>query len=253
MRSLLLLFCLISSVYANAQKFETLTRRAESLKSSDPKKALALYEKAIDRVVSYKDKVTNGQWLQVSNAAADLTGKMKVPEYDPGRYRIDGEKYVERVTKLKTDGVKCIFAYQKYFDGSTGISYIIQPGKRVPYFPSNEIWLLVWLAGNKIWMQAYGDNIYKPLKINNQALADFLKVHCKELALQELTRSRTKSYDDIYRYKFRFYWDGTTYEKNIANKADLADTTVNSDKYLTQLLPQIRDQSLAYYTKIKVD
>lgn len=57
MKKLLSLFFLISSVYANTQNFNTLTHRTESLKSSDPKKALRLYEKAIDSVVNDKDTV----------------------------------------------------------------------------------------------------------------------------------------------------------------------------------------------------
>ncbi|MDB5158158.1 MAG: hypothetical protein JWR50_2865 [Mucilaginibacter sp.] len=253
MRKLLLLLFLLSSVYTNAQDFNTLTHRAELLKSSNPKKALALYEKAINRVVNYRDKVTNEQWLQVSNAAADLTGKMKVPEYDPNRYRIDGEKFIERIAKLKADSVKCIFAYQSFCDGCNGISYVIHPGKRIPYFPSNEKWLLIWLDGNDIWMQAYGDNIYKPLKMNNKPLADFLKAHCNELPLQELARSRSKLSDGVTKFRFRFYWDGTTYEKTIANKADLIDPTINSDKYLTELSPQIQAEATIYYDRIKAE
>lgn len=249
MKKLFILFCILLSCHLNAQDFNTLIRRADSLKrKSKPKQALALYEKAIDRVVTYQDKVSNKEWLLVSNNAAELTGKKVVPEYDPERYRVDGERFTERVNELKAAGVVCIFTYNS-FDWGVGTSYITDPVKRTPYFPKNEIKVLVWVAGNEVWMQAYGDNIYKPFHVNSPPLADFLKAHYKELPLEKLGRAYPRIFDDTIEHYFRFYWGDTVYEKKIASPWDIAnrDKTVNNDKYLTALLPLIQQQVALYY------
>ncbi|MDB5004140.1 MAG: hypothetical protein JWQ34_2365 [Mucilaginibacter sp.] len=253
MKKLLLIFCIILPFYTNAQDFKTLIHQADSLnKRSKHKKALALYDKAIERIITYQEIIDNNQWFDVCRKAGDLAGN-DYAKYSPDRYFVDGEKFKEKLADLKTQHVNCVFTYTPYADGGPGISYVVDPTRKFQFFPSNNKRLLVWASNDAIYMQAFGDNIYKPLKMDNQQLLDFLKENHNKFALEEIDRQRPKMMDAFIAFAFNFYWGGSTYSKSIHEPKNLVDPKQNANTYLGKLLPQIQAEAAKYYDRLKTE
>jgi hypothetical protein len=253
MKKLLLIFCLILPFCAPAQDLKTLIHQADSLNNrSKHKKALQLYDKAIQRVITYQEKIDDEEWFALCTKSGNLAGN-DYAKYSPARYFVDGEKFKEKIADLKKQHVNCIFTFKLYTDGGAMFSYTIDPTRKFQFDPSNNKRLLVWATNHAVYMQAYGDNVYKPLKMENQQLLNFLKENHNKFALEVLDRQRPKKSDGLIAFTFTFYWGGTTYPQYIHEPKNLIDPTLNVNTYLGKLLPQVQVEAANYYNRLKTE
>ena len=253
MKKMFFLCCMFLSFCSSAQDVKNLVHQADSLSiRSKHKKALQLYVKAIERVTTYQEKVSNEEWFALCTKAGNLMGN-DYAKYSPARYFVDGEKFNEKITELKQQYFNCIFTYTPYTDGGTGISYVIDVTRKFQFNPSNNKRILIWANNDAVYMQAFGDNIYKPLRMNNQQLLEFLKENRNKFALEEIGRQHPKQSDGLVAFVFTFYWAGNTYPKFIHEPKNLVDPNQNANTYLSKLLPQIQVEAANYYNRIKTE
>ncbi|HWZ36554.1 MAG TPA: hypothetical protein VNW51_10360 [Mucilaginibacter sp.] len=228
---------------------KTLVHQADSLKAkSKRKKALQLYDQAITRITSHQDTVAKWEWFRISNAAGELAGKDYM-KYAPNKYFADGQKFNEQIANLKEQGVKYFFIYNPIFLGGTGTFYIIDPKKRVQFFPSNNHKLMVWIKNNELYIQEFGDNIYKPLNMNDRKLVNFIEAHYSQFSLQKIPYQHAK-YDHREIYEFKFYEADTFNTRTLDAVANLRFPTQNDHIYLAQLLPQMQAEAKMYYARL---
>ncbi len=251
MKKLIIIFWLLLPFCLYAQNVVTLIHQADSLNAkSEHKKALKFYDLAISRITSYQDTVSQLQWFKLCTAAAELAGNDYM-KYSPARYFVGGERFNEKIETLKKQGSKCVFTYNTYTSG-VGTSYIIDPKKKFQFTPSTNK-LLIWVINGNLYMQAFGNNIFKPSKIENRPLLTFFLTYHDKLPIEEIGHQRFNYVDGTIVCVFNFYWEDKIYKKEIDASAHLRNSQDNEITYLGKLLPQIQAEAKRYYARLKTE
>ncbi|WP_214069998.1 hypothetical protein [Mucilaginibacter sp. dw_454] len=255
MKKPLVFICLfLLTMAAIAQNVKTLKYQADSLrKKTEYQKAEPLYNEAINQVLTYQEKLTNQQWVELSLAAQQNHIKAynytddKTATYANWEYSPTGPKLKEKINDLIRQTSSLVFTYGAY-GGGTVNTYIVNDSishTQTGYTPSYRQ-ILVWVTDDAVFMQAFSDaNIYEPIKIGNKALIKFLRLHQDELPIQAIERVHSKSSESSF-YVFEFYTIDNVWTKRIYNAYDTTDSKINSNTALYQLLPLIQEQVKMY-------
>lgn len=251
MKKLIILLFLTFPLNLLAQDIKTLIHQADSLKAlSKHKKALKLYDKAITRIASYQDTVSQSEWFRICTAAADLVGNDYM-KYSPAKYFVGGQKFNDKITDLKKQGSNCILTYNTYTSG-IGISYVIDPKKKFQFIPSTNR-LLIWVIKDDLYIQGFGNNIFKPLKIDDPALVTFLQTNYNKLPSEEIGRQRFNLVDGITVCVFNFYVGDKVYKKEIDAQPSASNSQQNENTYLGKLLTLIQAEVKNYYARLNLN
>lgn len=245
MKKSTVLILILLPLFSAAQNFKSLVAAGDSLsKLSKNKQALNCYDRAIESVINSKQTVSNLQWFNVLNSAANLAGK-NYKKYDPANYGVYGAVFLEIISSLKKAGVKCIFTFNSVSPESAQIAYIYHPNIR--FYPTNNTKVLFWAANDCIYIRAFGDNIYPQIKLNDKELSDYLELHSNEFVVQDSGRQRTR-FNTAKKYVFRFYRADGIYDKTVVDRRDLYFPSVaDTSNHLSKILPSIRKIAEDYH------
>jgi|GEM_PF-1865170 len=208
MKKLIILLCLILPFCAHAQeKFSRLKRQGDSLVyKHNLKDALAVYDKAVNLVLSGQEKAFDSEWFDVLNAAGNIVkGHNK---YWNLAFGTKAEKLPEKITTLKEMGVKNLLTY-KVFQNTDVAAWPADSNS----FYSKSGQVLVWAINNNVFMQAFDDcTTYKPVNLHDNILYDLLNNHY-EAVINKNFRQVGFMPNDEARYKFTFYRDNNIFTK----------------------------------------
>lgn len=247
-----LLFFLPFSV--PAQNVQALKQNADSLqKLGKAKKAKKIYKQATDRVLSYQERITDEQWLQLSLSKRIndyyLTKKKDQP-YICYEYGNDGPKQKEKIKELSAHGVKCLFTYNEWL-GMTGPSIMAYPdpvtGNIGLYLDART--LLVWATDTEVYFQEFSSsNVYKPLAIQNDTLRDILINHADEMVHQTLKKEFWRE-SEVPFCIFNFHVGQQVWEERLYDPKYLRNPEANSKTWLAKLMPLMWQEFKLYREK----
>lgn len=255
MKIIAFIFCLTIPLLGEAQSIKILKHQADSLRNiGQYQKAEPLYTEAINRVITYQEKIANHQWVELSLAAQQNHIKAfsytddKTAAYVNWEYGQNGPKLKEKINELVKQKANLVFTYEA-FGGGAANTYMFADSishTQVGFTPSFRKVLFWVTADNTFLMQAFSDvNIYEPLTLKNKAYINFLKTHSNELPFQTITRERLKDVEGPF-YTFRFYTPDNVWVKTIHDAYNTANPTVNSNTALYKLLPIVKDMVKSY-------
>ena len=243
MKKLFVVICLLTSFLASAQNVETLKHKADSLqKIGKGKKAMRTYKQATDRVLNYQERITDIQWLQLSEAKRIndyYVTKKKDQPYISYEYGNNGPKLNEKIKELSAQGVKCLFTYNEWlgYMGPTIMTFR-NPAATIPiglYLDART--LLVWATNTDVYFQEFNSsNIYRPLVIHNDTLRDILINHADEMTHQPLKPEHYK-HSEVPFYIFNFHIGQQTWEERLYDPKYLKNPEANSKTWLAKLMP----------------
>ncbi|MFD2866590.1 hypothetical protein [Mucilaginibacter antarcticus] len=271
---LLFVFFIFSSLLTSAQDFCALKQEADILKSKGKyKQAAKFYDKAIDRVVKYQDKVMSNDWIELSIAAAHnepkFTKKTK-PEYAFVKYGSDGTILKDKIGSLKDNGAKCVFTY-RLFGGFTGHSYRWQsPTGLITVGRSSDRKVLVWANKGFVFMQGFDNqNVYEPIKVENKEIIDICLNHYNDLVNDKINPLKRKDSEQLRNeiavmigkesHSIKVFDDGDLvapvkierFGKPVSNdvvfKGDSILYQHNSQTMLIKLIPLLRAERLKFF------
>jgi hypothetical protein len=228
MKKLLIIFYLLP-LFSIAQDFATLKKQADEFyKKGKYKKAAPLYEKAIDLVVTYRQKVKNLDWQQLSIAAAETNFRVyhqQKLQYPHVKYGADGEALKEKIDELKTQGVNYVFTYGKQGGGSVSSYLVTAPASKVAVNVGSS-WdrrYLVWADNDGVFMQPFDNfNVYKPVKITHRDIVDICQKQFDQVLKDEIIPLKLKDSEQST-FKFIFYTDKESYLTKSFDEGDLLD------------------------------
>lgn len=238
-----------------AQNVKTLKLQADTLrKYGNERKSKKLYNKALNRILTYQERVTDYQWLSLSVAAHENELKLgkKVKPYICEQYGNNGIVLKEKIRKLTAQHIK-YFTYYEWL-GMTAITQMVRDTVSGQYigFHLNNNRLLVWVTGKDVHFQQFSSsNVYKPLVIHNDSLRNLLIQHGEEIAHENLAKLRFKVSEQPFAV-FEFRNGAEITEQRLADPKYLTNPEAYKDTYLSKLFPLIWNELRLYRTKVIV-
>jgi hypothetical protein len=211
MKKLLFIFFLLLPISSIAQDFATLKKQADVFyKKGKYNKAAPLYAKAIERVVTYREKVKNSDWELISIASEETDRKINnliTPQYVHVKYGASGEILNNKIADLKARGVKSIFTY-RVFGGYSVSSYLmIDPISKatVNIGSSWDRKYLIWADNYKVFMQPFDSfNVYPSVQTDNKVIFDICQFQYDQLLKEDIKALKNKDSEQTA-YEFNFY------------------------------------------------
>ncbi|HEY9534591.1 MAG TPA: hypothetical protein VIQ77_08650 [Mucilaginibacter sp.] len=253
MKKFILLITMILPVIVHAQSAWTLKHQADSLrKHGKEKKAAKIYQKAIDKVLNYQERITDVQWLMLSLAAHDNQFNIdkKIFPFPCQEYGNHSIRLKEKIIELSSQNAQCIYTYDEWLSmtGTTMMTPDSVSGEKIG-FPYKEKILLVWVMKNNVYFQEFNSsNVYRPLTIHNDTLRNLLVNHGSKMAHEALNKEHPK-YSETPKFTFKFY-SGVEQLTHVLNDPQyLIDPEVNSKSYLSKLRPLMWRESRLYHER----
>ncbi|TSJ40458.1 hypothetical protein FO440_11930 [Mucilaginibacter corticis] len=242
MKKAFIISCLILPLFAHAQeKFSRLKRQGDSLVyKHNLKDALIVYDKAVNLVLSGKEKAFDSEWFDVLNAAGIIVkGHNK---YWNLAFGTKAEKLPEKITTLKEMGVKNLLTY-KVFQNTDVAAWPADSNSC--YSKSGQI--LVWAINNNVFMQAFDDcTTYKPVNLHDNVLYDLLNNHYEAIMNKNFRELGFMSSAET-RYKFTFYSDNNIFVKEWCGISYFTDPKSNrTADYIAKHKNSIDSQTIIY-------
>ncbi|HWZ36553.1 MAG TPA: hypothetical protein VNW51_10355 [Mucilaginibacter sp.] len=242
MKRLVFLFGLTLPLLSAAQSVKVLKQKADSLqKLGKGKKAMKVYKQATDRILNYQERITDMQWLQLSEAKRIndyYVTKKKDQPYISYEYGNDGPKLKEKIKEVSAQGVKCLFTYNEWlgYMGPTIMVYKDPVGGNVG-LPLDARTLLVWATNTDVYFQEFSSsNVYKPLVIHNDTLRNILINHADEMIHQPL-KPEHYIHSEVPFYIFNFYVGQQIWEERLYDPKYLKNPEANNKTWLAKIMP----------------
>ncbi len=255
MKKLFVICCLLFPCLVFAQDYKTLKRKADSLQQRGKgRKAMKVYKQATDRVLNYQERITDDQWLQLSEAVRIndyYVTKKKDQPYISYEYGNNGPRLKEKIKALSAQGVKCLFTYNEWL-GMTGPGIVVYhdpaSGGNVGLYLDART-LLVWATNADVYFQEFNSsNIYKPLVIHNDTLTNILLNHANEMIHQAL-KPEHYIVSEVPFFIFEFHDGQQLWRRRLYNPKDLRNPEANSKTWLAKLMPIMWHEYKSYRTR----
>lgn len=235
MKKLIVAVCLLIPLFAGAQNYQQLKRKADSLRfKKNYKEATIIYDKCIDLVLTGKQQLYDDEWKGLLGSAMDANKDYPI-KYSAMLYGTRAEKMSDKITTLKDMGVKYILSFYSFTGGSTQGYYSSWPYECNPGLGATNI--LVWAVNENVFMQAFNAcNTYKPVKLNDPELYGLLKSHTGDLIKEKIKPMINKGHDGYAIYHFRFYTDNETIEKEPMSVKDFRTMEQNQEAIVLKIM-----------------
>jgi len=218
----LLYLLLFLSFSGNAQNFNTLVNRADSLKAlKENEKAILFYNQAIDLILSGKEQVHDYKWhrtlINAGNTASEIDKKTNsvstlAQKYWGMAYGGHGEKLADKVNFLRDYGITDMIIYYPY--GGMMRNYNIQGCS------DNITKYLIWIKDKTTYIQLFSEcDSYKPIAIKRSPIQEFYLAHKNKMAVEKL--SRVHEMTDMPIYDLDFVTDTGTFFRTTFHQFDL--------------------------------
>ena len=254
-----IVFCL--STFGYGQNFKSLSIQGDSLlKQLNFEKALEVYSKAIDLVLTEKETIGDKAFISTLYSAAETANRLeeKTQSFHPLARKYWGmltgsreEKMEEKISFLSEHGVKDLIVYYPHGDHTS--VYVVGG------CTSNITKYLIWINGSKTYIQRFEEcQSYKPVAITNSPLVEYFPKNKQKIATEKLTRIERTNHMAIYDLTFiddtGVYYQTTYYEFDLLNpdtdknrfqnkrfNKDVDNYKMNLQTKLSKLIPMLEE------------